>query len=170
MVHPPDGIPNGASIDVYSHHIFRQRHCHMFCRGSATATRRKNGGAMAYRYSDKTLSHMFRRGLATARKRHGGVMADSDVVVVSFARTPIASVGSKLSSITAPYLGSHAIKGALSKIPSFPKEKIQEAFMGNVLSAGQGQAPTRQAILYAGLEKDTACTTGTDRPLFPILE
>ena len=103
---------------------------------------------------------LFRRGLATAsRRKNGGALSDSDVVVVSFARTPIASVGSKLSSITAPYLGSHAVKAALSKIPSLPKEKIQEAFMGNVLSAGLGQAPTRQAILYAGLGKDTPCTT-----------
>ena len=63
-----------------------------------------------------------------------------EVVIVSAVRTPIGSFGGVLSSLTATQLGAVAIKAALEKINLFPNE-VQEVFMGNVLSAGVGQAP-----------------------------
>ncbi|WP_088323127.1 acetyl-CoA C-acyltransferase [Polaribacter tangerinus] len=81
-----------------------------------------------------------------------------EVVIVSVARTPIGSFLGSLSSITAPKLGAIAIKGALEKINLSP-EMIDEVFMGNVVSAGLGQAPARQAAILAGLPNTTPCTT-----------
>ena len=63
-----------------------------------------------------------------------------------------------LSSIPAPKLGATAIKGALEKINLDPK-LVQEVYMGNVLQAGEGQAPARQAALFAGLSNETPSTT-----------
>ena len=82
----------------------------------------------------------------------------SKVVIASVARTPIAKFCGSFASLTAPELGSIAIKGALSKLPSSDLI-IREAFMGNVVSAGIGQAPARQAVLGAGLPESTICTT-----------
>lgn len=81
-----------------------------------------------------------------------------EVVIVSVARTPIGSFLGSLSSIPAPKLGAIAIKGALEKINLSP-EMIDEVFMGNVVSAGLGQAPARQAAILAGLPNTTPCTT-----------
>ena len=81
-----------------------------------------------------------------------------NVVITSFARTPIGSFGGKLSTISATKLGSHAIKEAIRKSNLKPSH-IEEVYMGNVLSAGLGQAPARQAAIFAGLEKNTPCTT-----------
>ncbi|MBL4715692.1 MAG: acetyl-CoA C-acetyltransferase, partial [Bacteroidia bacterium] len=81
-----------------------------------------------------------------------------EVYIVSAARTPIGSVGGSLSSFTAPQLGSIAIKGAIEKAGIDPND-VQEVFMGNVLTANAGQAPARQAAIYAGLSKETPCTT-----------
>lgn len=81
-----------------------------------------------------------------------------DVVIVSAARTPIGSFMGSLSTVSAPMLGAAAIKGALSKINLDPA-LIQEVFMGNVMQAGIGQAPARQAAIYAGLSQDVPCTT-----------
>lgn len=80
------------------------------------------------------------------------------VVIVSAARTPIGSFGGSLSSFTAPQLGSFAIKAALEKAGISP-EQVNEVVMGNVLTAGVGQAPARQAALGAGLPEKVACTT-----------
>jgi acetyl-CoA C-acetyltransferase len=85
-------------------------------------------------------------------------------VIVSFARTPIGKFLGKLSSVSAPQLGATAIKGALSKASGSPDVDelpftIAEAYLGNVCSAGVGQAPSRQAILGAGLPESTVCTT-----------
>jgi len=80
------------------------------------------------------------------------------VVIVSAVRTPIGSFMGGLSTITAPKLGAAAIKGALEKIQLDPK-LIDEVFMGNVVQAGVGQAPARQASIYAGLSNEVACTT-----------
>nr|WP_309758904.1 acetyl-CoA C-acyltransferase [Flavobacterium sp.] len=80
------------------------------------------------------------------------------VVIVSAARTPIGSFMGGLSTVTAPKLGAAAIKGALDKINLDPN-LIDEVFMGNVVQAGVGQAPARQAALYAGLSNSVACTT-----------
>lgn len=80
------------------------------------------------------------------------------VVIVSAVRTPIGSFMGGLSTVTAPTLGAIAIKGALDKIKLDPN-LIDEVFMGNVVQAGVGQAPARQAALYAGLPNSVACTT-----------
>jgi acetyl-CoA C-acetyltransferase len=80
------------------------------------------------------------------------------VVIVSALRTPIGSFMGSLSSITATKLGAIAIKGALDKIKLDPN-LVDEVLMGNVVQAGVGQAPARQAALYAGLPNTVACTT-----------
>lgn len=81
-----------------------------------------------------------------------------EVVIVSVARTPIGSFLGSLSSIPATKLGAIAIKGALDKI-NLSSELVQEVFMGNVVSAGLGQAPARQAAMYAGIPDTVPCTT-----------
>lgn len=81
-----------------------------------------------------------------------------EVVIVSVARTPIGSFMGSLSNIPAPKLGAHAIKGALEKINLSP-DQVQEVFMGNVVSAGLGQAPARQAAIFAGIPDTVPCTT-----------
>ena len=81
-----------------------------------------------------------------------------EVVVVSAVRTPIGSFGGVLAGFTATQLGTQAIKGALARAGVAPRE-VQEVFMGNVLSANLGQAPARQAALYAGLSPNVVCTT-----------
>ncbi len=80
------------------------------------------------------------------------------VVIVSAVRTPIGSFMGSLSTVPASQLGAAAIKGALDKINLDPK-LVDEVFMGNVVQAGVGQAPARQAALYAGLSNDVVCTT-----------
>ncbi|NHM03750.1 acetyl-CoA C-acyltransferase [Flavobacterium celericrescens] len=80
------------------------------------------------------------------------------VVIVSAVRTPIGSFMGALSSVPATKLGATAIKGALNKINLDPK-LVDEVLMGNVVQAGNGQAPARQAALYAGLSENVACTT-----------
>ena len=81
-----------------------------------------------------------------------------EVVIVSVARTPIGSFMGSLATISAPKLGATAIKGALEKIKLAPN-LVQEVFMGNVVSAGLGQAPARQAAMYAGIPDTVPCTT-----------
>ena len=81
-----------------------------------------------------------------------------DVVIVSVARTPIGSFMGSLSSIPAPILGATAIKGALAKI-NLDANLVDEVFMGNVVSAGLGQAPARQAAIHAGIPNTVPCTT-----------
>lgn len=80
------------------------------------------------------------------------------VVIVSAVRTPIGSFLGSLSSLSATQLGSVAIKGAIEKI-NLDASLVQEVFMGNVVQAGVGQAPARQAALGAGLSKSVPCTT-----------
>lgn len=80
------------------------------------------------------------------------------VVIVSAARTPIGSFMGSLSSVSAPKLGAVAIKGALDKINLDPK-LVDEVLMGNVVQAGVGQAPARQAAIYAGIPDTVPCTT-----------
>lgn len=85
-------------------------------------------------------------------------MKNKEVVIVSVGRTPIGSFMGSLSKITAPKLGAIAIQGALNKIKLNPN-LIDEVFMGNVVSAGLGQAPARQAALLAGISENVPCTT-----------
>ena len=80
------------------------------------------------------------------------------VVIVSAARTPIGSFMGSLSSLTASQLGSAAIKGALEKVNLDPS-LVQEVYMGNVVQAGVGQAPARQAAMGAGLPDTVPATT-----------
>jgi acetyl-CoA C-acetyltransferase len=80
------------------------------------------------------------------------------VVIVSAVRTPIGSFMGGLSTVSAPKLGAAAIKGALDKINLDPN-LVDEVFMGNVIQAGVGQAPARQAAIYAGLPDSVVCTT-----------
>ncbi|XP_045338634.1 acetyl-CoA acetyltransferase, mitochondrial [Leopardus geoffroyi] len=82
----------------------------------------------------------------------------NEVVIVGAARTPIGSFLGSLSSLPATRLGSLAIQGAIEKA-GIPKEEVKEAYMGNVLQGGEGQAPARQAVLGAGLPLSTPCTT-----------
>jgi acetyl-CoA C-acetyltransferase len=81
-----------------------------------------------------------------------------EVYIVAGARTPIGSFGGALAEVSATRLGAAAIKGALEKAGIKP-EDVQEVYMGNVLSANLGQAPARQAALYAGLPNSVVCTT-----------
>ncbi len=80
------------------------------------------------------------------------------IVIVSAVRTPIGSFMGALSTVPAPHLGAAAIRGALSKINLDPN-LVDEVFMGNVVQAGVGQAPARQAAIFAGLSNEVACTT-----------
>jgi acetyl-CoA C-acetyltransferase len=81
-----------------------------------------------------------------------------EVFIVSAVRTPIGSFMGSLSTVPATKLGSVAVKGALDKIGLDPKS-VQEIYMGNVLQAGEGQAPARQVALGAGLSIETPSTT-----------
>ncbi|MDG2447025.1 MAG: acetyl-CoA C-acyltransferase [Flavobacteriaceae bacterium] len=80
------------------------------------------------------------------------------VVIVSAIRTPIGSFMGSLSSLSATRLGSIAIKGAMDKINLDPT-KVDEVYMGNVVQAGVGQAPARQAAIAAGISNTVPCTT-----------
>ncbi len=81
-----------------------------------------------------------------------------EVYIVSAVRTPIGSFLGGLSSVSATKLGATAIKGALERSGLKP-ENIDEVFMGNVLQANLGQAPARQAAIFAGLGDNIPCTT-----------
>jgi acetyl-CoA C-acetyltransferase len=81
-----------------------------------------------------------------------------DVYIVSAVRTPMGSFGGALSTVSATQLGATAIKGALEKA-NISADNVDEVFMGNVLQANLGQAPARQAALFAGLGQDVPCTT-----------
>ena len=83
---------------------------------------------------------------------------NNKVVIVSAARTPIGSFMGSLSSLTATQLGAAAIKGALEKINLDPAV-VQEVYMGNVVQAGVGQAPARQAAMGAGIPDTVPATT-----------
>ena len=80
------------------------------------------------------------------------------VVICSAKRTPIGAFGGSLSSLSAAQLGSIAIKGVLDDSKIDPSV-VDEVIFGNVLTAGQGQAPGRQAAIYAGLPEKTECLT-----------
>ncbi|MGA7159514.1 MAG: thiolase family protein [Bacteroidota bacterium] len=81
-----------------------------------------------------------------------------DAVIVAACRTPIGSFGGALSSITAPKLGAIVIEEGLQRA-NIAKDIVDEVIMGNVLTAGEGQAPARQAAIFAGLPPSVECTT-----------
>uniref|UniRef100_A0A9J7X631 acetyl-CoA C-acetyltransferase n=1 Tax=Cyprinus carpio carpio TaxID=630221 RepID=A0A9J7X631_CYPCA len=105
-------------------------------------------------YSTRThlCRHMFMDGIFLS------FLSGQEVVIVSAVRTPIGSFKGSLSTVPATKLGSIAIKGAVEKA-GIPVEEVKEVYMGNVLQAGEGQAPTRQALLGAGLPLSTPATT-----------
>lgn len=80
------------------------------------------------------------------------------VYIVSAVRTPLGSFGGKFSKISATQLGATAIKGALQK-SGVNADQVEEVFMGNVISANLGQAPARQAAIFAGIPNTVPCTT-----------
>ena len=75
---------------------------------------------------------------------------NKEVYIVAAVRTPMGSFGGALSSVPATKLGATAIKGALEK-SGVDAKHVTEVFMGNVLQAGLGQAPARQAAMFAGI-------------------
>ncbi|MCA9560525.1 MAG: acetyl-CoA C-acetyltransferase [Myxococcales bacterium] len=81
-----------------------------------------------------------------------------EAVIVGAARTPIGSFDGALASVPAPKLGAVAIKAALERAGVAP-DAVDEVIMGCVLPAGLGQAPARQAAIFAGLDEGTACMT-----------
>lgn len=85
-------------------------------------------------------------------------MKTRKAVIVSAKRTPLGKFMGSLSTISAPKLGSIAIQGALQSI-ELKASEVDEVFMGNTLQAGLGQAPARQAAIYAGIPDTVPCTT-----------
>ncbi|XP_023700549.1 acetyl-CoA acetyltransferase, mitochondrial [Paramormyrops kingsleyae] len=105
-------------------------------------------------------AHVCRRFLAQTflSRSYASRPTLNEVVIVSAVRTPIGSYKGSLSTVQATKLGSVAIKGAIERA-GIPVEEVKEVYMGNVLQAGEGQAPTRQALLGAGLPISTPATT-----------
>lgn len=85
-------------------------------------------------------------------------MTDDPIVIVGYARTPMGSFQGALSALPATQLGAAAIQAAVER-SGLPLDAVQEVFMGNVLPAGLGQAPARQAAIAAGVPQSTPCTT-----------
>ena len=93
---------------------------------------------------------MAQRGLLKLGKR--------TPVIASYARTPIGAFNGALASLKAPELGAIAIKGACARA-GITGNDVGEVLMGNVVSAGVGQAPATQAAIFAGLGEDIPSTT-----------
>ena len=85
-------------------------------------------------------------------------MKNNDVVITGACRTPLGSLAGTLSSVPAPRLGAAVVKEAMTRA-GLQTDQIDEVIMGNVLAAGLGQAPARQAALYAGLPQSVECLT-----------
>ena len=85
-------------------------------------------------------------------------LANDPIVIVSAVRTPMGGLQGDLKSLTAPQLGSAAIRGAVERA-GIDAASVEQVLFGCVLPVGQGQAPARQAALGAGLDKHTTCTT-----------
>lgn len=81
-----------------------------------------------------------------------------EVFIVSISRTPIGSLGGELASVPATRLGAVVIKSALERAGLSP-DQVQEVYMGNVLTANEGQAPANQSSIYAGIPTNVPCTT-----------
>ncbi|XP_067950416.1 uncharacterized protein [Watersipora subatra] len=106
------------------------------------------------RYLQRTRQLLYTgfQSVRTLTTGHNGV------VIASAARTPIGSFRSSLSALPAPTLGTHAVKAAIERAGIQPSD-VQEVYLGNVVQAGAGQAPARQAVLGAGLPTSVPCTT-----------
>lgn len=104
------------------------------------------------------IVHKFRSHSCIVSMRSLSSYTDNDVVVVGVARTPVGKMGGSLASLSATKLGAHAIEHAIKR-SGIDKNTVEEVFMGNVVSAGIGQAPARQAMIYAGLPLHIEATT-----------
>ena len=82
----------------------------------------------------------------------------NNIVILSATRTPIGAFQGALGSVPASRLGATAIRGAVTQAGIAPAD-VTDCLMGNVLQAGQGQAPARQAAIHAGLPTSVRCTT-----------
>ncbi|KAI4458441.1 acetyl-coa c-acyltransferase [Holotrichia oblita] len=102
-------------------------------------------------------SHKFSK-VFTVTTRYYSSKTLNDAVIISAVRTPMGSFQGCLSPLTAPQLGAVAIKGVIERA-GIPKEEIKEVYMGHVCQGGAGQAPARQAVIFAGMPKTTVCTT-----------
>ncbi|KAL7293597.1 hypothetical protein TKK_0012684 [Trichogramma kaykai] len=100
----------------------------------------------------------FNRVVSLQKRFYSSKFKLNDVVIVSAARTPMGSFLGSLSSISATKLGAVAIQAAIERA-GIAKEQVKEVYMGNVCQGSLGQAPARQATLFAGLPKSTICTT-----------
>ena len=86
-------------------------------------------------------------------------MSSSDpIVILSYARTPMGGMQGALGEVSASHLGAVAVKAAVERA-GVAGADVERIYMGNVLSAGQGQAPARQAAIYAGLPQSVEATT-----------
>ncbi|KAH9251277.1 hypothetical protein BASA81_010899, partial [Batrachochytrium salamandrivorans] len=103
-------------------------------------------------------SKIITRTAAAASRRTFATSAFNEVVIVSAARTPTGSFQKSLSKMKATELGAIAIKAAVERA-GLKNDQIEEVFMGNVVSAGVGQSPARQAAIFAGLAESTEATT-----------
>jgi len=113
------------------------------------------------RYLAKTRRNISRYTKTTGNRRwlHSSAPKKiQEVVIVSAVRTPIGSFGGHLSSFSGPQLGSIVVKEAVNRAGIKPSD-VQEAYLGNVLQANQGQAPARQAVIGAGLPQSVICNT-----------
>ena len=119
-----------------------------------TASFKQNG---AYAIRSRLCFH-FRQLSTSAPRQFGKQRQTNNVFIVSAVSTLTGSFRSSLAYLPAPKLGSFAIQEAVSRAGIKPDE-VQEVYMGNVVSAGSGQAPARQATLGAGLPISTPCTT-----------
>jgi acetyl-CoA C-acetyltransferase len=100
-------------------------------------------------------SHQWRRQFSAARPAFKEIQ---DAYIMSAARTPTAKFNGSFVSVSAPQLGAVAIKSAIEK-SSVPVEKITDVYMGNVLQGSVGQAPARQASIFAGLSPNVESVT-----------
>ena len=84
---------------------------------------------------------------------------EKEPVILSAVRTPSGRFQGSLASYTAPQLGALVVKAAVDRSGIRDPEHIEEVLMGNVVSAGEGQAPARQAAIFAGLPASVGATT-----------
>ncbi|XP_068617366.1 acetyl-CoA acetyltransferase B, mitochondrial [Battus philenor] len=98
------------------------------------------------------------RKLLKAMATYSSKVSLNEVVIASAVRTPMGSFRGSLASLSASELGAVAVKAAIERA-GIPKEEVKEVYIGNVCSGSLGQAPARQAAIFAGLPKSTICTT-----------
>ena len=119
----------------------------------SSAFRRTSKSAMASQPQQRLAS--IQRHFTSSARRPKEIQ---DAYILAAVRTPVGVFNGSLSSVSAPQLGAVAIKEAISR-SSIPKDKITHVYMGNVLQGGVGQAPARQATIFAGLDPSVEATT-----------